>query len=902
MSVFDSIAYVARRVRAFVQREELASQLDEELDFHAAMIAERERGVDARDGSTRARKRVGNRTRIREDARDAWTFAFVERTLQDGRYALRGMVARPLFSATIVLTLALGIGANTAVFSLINWLLFQPVPGVTQPNRLVTIRFGSKDSLGSSWFLTSYPVLEDLRREVRTLRDIAGYERADVHISAGAPGSAWRAGGEIVSPNYFAVLGARPALGRVFSPDDATAIGSHDEVVISDRAWRAAFAADPTVVGRTILVNARPAVIVGVMRGGFLGPQLPGNTDYWVPVSMHPRIIPDYLPTKLLQDREATFMFQLIGRLRDDATISLADREVKSIYERVTAPTSGSRVSEPSIEPILSPGLGLPEYERGRVSGMVAVLGAVVVLVLLTACANTANLLLARGVSRRHEMAIRRAIGAGRGRLIRQHLTECAVLATLGGAAAVALAWALVRSLSNVRLIQTMLPLGIVDLDVRVIAFAFGCTLLSVGVFGIVPAVLSTRADPQTALRAGAYRTPAGARLRGALMALQMALSLILLVGAGLFLRTLANLRGVKLGVDVAAIATIGLDLSAQGYDATRTRSFYTDLLERLNREPATTAASLVWLPMFGEGAADGGFWRAEADSTASVDARINNVSPGFFGVAGVRILRGRTFRDDETVSRDTTGAQPVIVNAALAKQLFGPLDPVGRRLRRKYYASKEYEIVGVVADARTVRVAAEPEPYLYQPLASGFLPKRTTLMVRAATDVAAATAAVRRVVRSIDPTLPVFDVRPLSAQIDRQLFEQIALTRLTTVFATVAVLLAAVGLYGLLSFMITERTREFGIRAALGGRGRALVIPVLRSVTMLGAVGLLAGSAVAAATTKLVRNRLYGIDPLDIPTFLGAATLLAAIAVAAALVPAWRAAGVDPLVALRRD
>lgn len=895
---------LVRRLARVAKRDQLARQLDEELTVHADMLArdERQRGLPDVEASIQARRRLGNHTRIREEARDTWTVELLDRTAQDLRYAIRGIRSRPMFAATIVITLALGIGANTAVFSIVNWLLIQPVPAVRDAGRLVTVRFGEAFGEGRAWFPVSYPMFEELRRESHTLRDLAGYEPSDVHVAGTTGAGAWRAGAEIVSPNYFTVLGVRPQLGRLFSSNDAVAIGAHDEVVISDRAWHSAFAADSGIVGRTILVNAKPAVVIGVVPAGFLGPQLPGATDYWVPVSMHPRILPDFLPTKLLQERKrGTFMFQLVGRMRDNASVTAVQSEMTSLHRRLTSTARGQQ-SPDEPEPVVFAGLGLADFEHGRVREIVSVLGAVVALVLLTACANTANLLLARAVTRRHEMAIRRAIGAGRGRLVRQQVTECLVFAALGGVGALGLAWMLMRVISSVRLVSTMPPLGNVPLDSRVLLFTLACTVLTAALFGMVPAVVSTRAVPQSALRAGALRTRAGTRLRGALMAAQMALSLVLLIGAGLFLRTLTNLRGVRLGIDVAPVITTGVDLSAQGYTDAQVRTFFRNLLDRLARERGITAASVVWLPPFGRGAADAGMWRADRDSTAVVDARANMVTPGLFGATGIALQRGRTFSDDEILRTDSAAVQPVIVSAALARRLFGSTDPVGQRLRRKYRGPNEYEIVGIVADARTVDVRKGPEPFLYEPLGQSFLPKRVTLMVRSDSDPGAAVAAVRRVTRSLDATLPLFDVRPLAAQVERQLFEQIAVARLTTLFASVAVLLAAVGLYGLMSFVVSDRTREFGIRAALGARGASLVAPVVRSAAALGVAGIAVGTVVSVGLSGLVRNWLYGVEPLDAPTFAGAALLLAVVGIISTILPAWRVVRVDPLVALRRD
>ena len=901
MSAAANLRQLLKRVRLMVQRDRLARQLDEELEFHAEMLARdaQLRGLSVSDANVAARRRLGNRTRIREESRDAWTVGEVDRSLQDIRYALRSVQSRPGFAATIVLTLALGIGANTAVFSLVNCLLLQPVPGVTNARRLVMVRFGAADH---GWFPASYPYLEDVRRESRTLADVAGYERTDVHVTAGTADGAWRAGAEIVSPNYFTVLGVRQQLGRVFSPDDAVAPGSHDEVVISDRAWRGAFAADPGIVGRRILINARPAIIIGVAPKGFLGPQLPGATDYWVPVSMHPRILPDFLPRTLLQERSrGTFLFQFVGRMRDEATVASVQAELTALQARLT-PRARATASDDGPMPVVSAGLGLGEFEHARVKGIVAVLGAVVALVLLTACANTANLLVARGVTRRHEMAIRRAIGADRGRLVRQHVTESLVFASLGGVLAVALAWTLMRLIGTVRLVPSMPPLGDVPIDWRVLAFTVVATVVTAILVGAAPAMLSTRVDPQTALRAGTLRTYSGMRLRGALMAAQIALSLILLVGAGLFTRTLANLRGVRLGVVVQPTIITDLDVSAQGYTGDRTRAFFRDLLGEVQLDASVRAAAIMWLAPFGQGTADAGVWSTERDSSTAVDTRVNHVSAAYFAAAGIEIQRGRTFRDDETLRSDSSAVRPVVVSQLLATRLYGSADPIGRRLRRKYFGPNEYEIVGVVADARTVTVSRAPEPYLYEPIGQGFLSKRVTLLVRAAREPAAAVAATRRAIRALDPTLPVFDVRSLAAQIDRQLFEQIAIARLTMLFAVVAVLLASVGLYGLMSFVVNDRTREFGIRAALGARGATLVGPVIRSAATLGAVGIAAGAAVAVASAGLVRNRLYGVQPLDVATFVGAGLVLVAVAVIAVLVPAWRVTRLDPIIALRRN
>jgi predicted permease len=806
--------------------------------------------------------------------------------LQDLRYALRALHKSPGFTAAVVLTLSLGIGANTAIFSIVNALLLRDLPHVTRPEALLLIGRTVNDD-GFDTF--SYPDYVDLRDQTRTFQDIAAATNAPVHVSGTA--ATERARGGIVSGNYFAVLGTSPVQGRFFTPDEDRPSNPVSVVVLSAGLWQRAFGGRADIIGKTIRIDNHPFEVIGVAPAGFQGLTRGDQLDLFLPLSVQPVAMPEF--GSFINQREAVWL-QLFGRLRPGASLEQARTELATFGQQMVA---GSPTDRKGWGVSAATTSGFDPFTQANLVRFLRLLQGAVILVLAIACANVANLLLVRSAARRRELAIRASLGAGRGRIFRQLLTESILLSALGGIGGLVLAyWGsdLLRALPVLGFSET------IDLtpDTRVLLFTLAISLLAGVLFGLVPAMHAVRSDLAGELRQGAeIGRPRGARLRNALVITQVAVSLVLLVAAGLFVRTLQNAYAIDPGF-ATNVLVARLDVGLQGYDEARGRRFYTQLLRDLEATPGVRSASLALNHPFG-----GGFDTRIDAQGALIDPEHrgyrtdrNSVSPGYFETMGITILRGRGF-----TAQDVTTSTPVaVINEAIADRLWPGQEAVGKRFVRTW-GGPPLEVVGVARDAKYRNLFEDRRLTFYQPLTQDYHPA-LVVHLRPAGDPMTLAGPLQRAVRALDSELPVYRIQPLDERLAGSLGQQRTAATLIGGFGGLALLLAAIGLYGAVAYSAAQRTREFGIRIALGAQTPDVLRQVLREGILLALIGLAVGLVGAVTLTRVLRSQLFGVTPTDPLSFSVVSLLLLVVAVVASLVPAKRATRVDPMVALRSE
>ncbi len=812
--------------------------------------------------------------------------------LQDLRYGARALLKSPGFAVTAVLTIALGIGATTAIFSLVNALLLRPLP-VAEPDRLVQVEELRRG--GESAASYSHPRYAELRDgSGGVLAGLAAQGMSDMALRAGPQAESVM--GVYASGSYFGVLGIRPEAGRFFGAAEDRP-GSPDAVaVISEHLWRTRFGGERSAVGRTIHLNGQPLTVVGVAPRGFGGTFVAVQADVWVPIAMYPRL--NRQADEGTYERGRHIWLTLFGRLRPGTSAEHAQTVLGGVARR-SAPDLER--DPPPVGVRLQPLTGMPPSARGAVVGFMAMLLATAGLVMLIAGTNVAGMLLARATTRRREVAIRLAVGAGRGRLVRQLLTESLLLFGAGGAGGLLLAlWLadVITAFQPPLAMRIALDLGP---DARVLGFAL---LLALGTgvgFGLVPALRASRPDVLPALREGSGGRGAGrTRLRSAFVVAQMAMSLLLLVTAGLFVQALRSALATDLGFDPDGVVVADLNLRAQGFDEARGMDFHRRAVERIAALPGVEAVGAAqFAPMSGN--------RTSVDvetperpnpppspGQTPMNARYTVVDEGYFRALRISLVAGRAF-----TAADRKGAPPVVVvNQTLARRYWPGENPVGKRLR---VFREEHEVVGVARDGRYEELDEEPTAFLYLPMAQQGT-ERMTLFVRARTEPGATLAAVRREVAALDPDVPLQQAMPFPAMVGLTLFPQRMAAVLVGAFGLLGLALAAVGIYGVLAFHVGQRTQEIGVRLALGAGAADVVRMILRQGMLLVAVGVALGLAAALAATRLLAGFLHGVSATDPATFLAVPALLAAVALLASWLPARRAARVDPMTALRAD
>jgi putative ABC transport system permease protein len=798
--------------------------------------------------------------------------------LQDLRFGFRMLWKRPGFTAVAALVLALGVGANTAIFSVVNAVLLRPLP-YPGAERIVAFD-GVNPSKGITESNLSAPDFEDWRSEDRAFEGLSVYWTANASLTGGDEPERVALGR--VGGDFFRVMGVGAAAGRAVGPEDDKQ-GGADVAVIGHGLWRRHFGASPEVIGRRIEVSGRSYEVVGIMPPGFDFPQ---RAEIWAPARLD--------ASKEPRDNRS---YSVIGRLKEGVSLREAQAELDGLTARLAA-----------AYPPTNAGWGvqlktLKDNIVGPVRVMLLVLLGAVAFLLLVACANVANLTLARAAARRREVAVRLALGAGRWRVARQLMTESLLLSLLGGAAGVALSVWLVDLL--VALAPEDTPrISEAGVDASVLLFALGAAGLTGALVGLAPALQATRPDVQAALKEGG-RGAAGERggLRSLLVVSEVAISVVLLVGAGLLVKSFARLGSVNPGFDPAGVMTIRVALPSARYKEPRQKAeFYEKLLERVRAVPGVESAGAVLsLPLGGSNFSVGrSFIREGRPETPeeATNAGYQVVSPGYFGAARVPLVAGRDF--DE---RDGEGAtMVVVVNETLARQSFPGEDPLGKRI--KVWRDEKFtrEVVGVVGDVKSQTLDAEAGPQIYVPHKQDAGWGGLSLAVRAKGDPQSLVPSLRAEVRALDSNLPVFDVKTLGQVVDASLAYRRATAVLMAAFACLAAALAAVGLYGVISYAVTQRTREIGIRVALGARPGDVLRLVLRQGGALVVAGVALGALLAFAATRAMQSLLYEVSSADPAVFILVPLLLGAVALVACLVPARRAARVDPMVALRHE
>lgn len=799
----------------------------------------------------------------------------------DIRFAFRQLRRAPGFTIAAVLTLGLGIGVNATVFNWANRMFRHPLPGVDSSN-LYYLRWTFP---GGGRGSTSWPDYLETKKRSRALSQIAAARQ--IAFSLGEGSRPERIFGMLVSANFFETLGVRPQLGRTFVPAEDEGAGAHAVAVISDALWRHQLSADPGIVGRTIRLNTRSFTVAGVMPPGFLGSTVGLRHEVWVPVVMRGEIMGG---ASALTDREDRWL-EAYFRIAPGVTLQQATQELDSISAQLEPNSAATgRFVRADVIPIWKHG-------AGQVIGPVLlVMGGVAGMILLIACANAGNLLLARSAARRREIAVRLALGVSRSRLIRQLLVESAVLAALGAM----LALAAIPATSGL-LTRFAPPVDFsIDLNARpdwlVAAFTLGVAGLATLLFGFTPAWRAAGVNPAVDLVSDASGTVSGTRLRGALVVVQVALSVLLLSGAGLLLRSLGYAMAAAPGFDPRGVAVAGVDLFPNGYAGERSAQFVRQALERLARIPGVTNVSTVRrVPLSLSGNSTTGF---SADGYTQKPGEpmttfVHTAGPGYFTTMKTPLVAGRDLWES-----DGPASSPVIViNQTLASRYFAGTNPLGRHIR---FGGSAYTIIGVAADSKHQSLDEPAASAVYLNVLQRPVSETSFLLRTSGLDVSALTGAIRAELRAIDPALPVHSVRPLEDVIGAAYIAQRMGGWLLTLFGALALGLAVVGLAGVLAFSVGLRRREMGIRLALGATPAEVRNLILAGGMRLTAIGLAIGVALSAALSPLLGKLLYGVDPRDGVTLGGASVILAAAGMAAALVPARKAAGIDPLEAMR--
>lgn len=876
---------LSRRRRFDELHESIQEHLEEKIDELM------EEGLSREEAARQARREFGNVTLIEERSREVWQWPRLESFIQDLRYGARMLLKRPSFTLVAVLTIGLGIGANTAIFSLVNTILLRPLP-IAQPEQVVTLNFGTP---GHGVFpLVGYPEYKDYRDRNQSLVGLAAYGMAPVSLSSN--GINERVWGYYVTGNYFSLLGVGAALGRVITPEDDRAPGAHPEVMLSYKCWQQRFGADPQIIGRSVQIGGRNYTVIGVTPPGFRGTELASTPELWFPMMMKPGLEMGSGPLK-----GRTAPVSTVGRLKEGVSWAQAESDLNLIAAQLER--EYPQANKGKIVVLSQPGL-FGAAMRGTVLRFTAVSMGVVALVLLLACTNLVNLLLARASERHREIAIRLAIGAGRLRVLRQLLTESVLLALLGSALGLALAYGAIEFASvRMPVLFGFTPIEL-QLDWRVLLFTLTLALLTGILFGLLPGLQATRPDLIPALKnestIGGYRR---SRLQKVLVVAQMSLSLVLLLCAGLVLRGLQRAQQIDPGFNPRQAVEVSFDLGLQQYDQERGREFQRQALERVRSLPGLQAAALTArVPLTsGEGGGRGIFIERDEpkDATQAPIALTTSISLDYFRTMETRLLQGRDF-----TAQDNAQSPPVaIVNETFARRFWPGESPIGKRFNftNGNTKGKWIEIIGVAQDGKYASLGEQPTLFVYLPLAQNYESK-VTLIARGAGDLNQLMAAIRNEILGLDRHLSLYDVRTMVEHMDVPLFPARAAAMALGGFGALALLLAAVGIFGVMSHSVTQRAPEIGIRIALGADSKEIIRLIVGQGALMVGIGVVIGLGGAVLGTRLLANLLFGVSALDPLTFTGVTALLTATAFVACYLPARRATRVDPLVVLRQE
>ena len=876
-----------RRLWFFVTRWRRMQDLDEEMRLHVELraAANRRDGLQADEAARQAHLRFGNSLKLREEARDTWGLVELDRTAADLRHAVRRILQHPARAVVMILTLALGIGSTTAMFTLSDAMLFKPPPW-NRSGRVVWI--AGFEGRSTSPHHLSYPDYLRYRDRVTTLSGVAAEGGTAMSIGTRQP---QRVLGGLVSGNYFDVLGIPAQVGRTFAPDEDSAPGGHPVVVLSDALWTGQFGADPGVIGTGVTINGQPFTVIGVAPRGFTGAAFATNPyELWVPMAMQGVGMPR--GADLLTDTNQPWLL-VIGRLRDGIAAAEADAETRVIAGQMNSPATPEDHRK-SVRVLPMRG-GLTPSEQESLAVVFGLVSIVPTLVLVVACANAANVLVAHHSARRREFAMRRAIGASRGRLVRQLLSESFVIALMAGPAGFGASFALSAVIARIGDVPAEFS-ALLSPDSRTLLAAIVTAAGSVVIFGLLPAFTATRFDVLPILKDEGTTSTASrgsARVRRSLVVAQVALSFTLLVAAGLFFQSLSRTLRVDPGFDPQGVVIVSFDLDLQGYTPERRAAFAARLVERASALPDVTAAATAdILPLGGE--MYGGTLVSD-DAPSSSKASLASVSPRYFETLGLPLVRGREFSAAEA----SANAPVAIVNETVARTLWPGVDPLGKHVRPVESKEPFREVVGVTRDAKYLYLTESPLGAYYVPQS----PRSAgTLVVRTDGNPRTTLAAVTNVARDLDPDLPLFRAQTMEDRIRRTVNLRRALVSLLGVLGALTLLLASIGIYGVAAHSVSMRTREVGIRMSLGARSADVLRMIVRENLSLSLVGVVIGLGISAAGSTLLASYLFGVTPGDAATFVGGAFVLCGVSLVASYLPARRAARLDPLLALRRE
>jgi putative ABC transport system permease protein len=872
-------------LRNSTRKDQMDRELTEEVGSYVELLMEKKmkEGMNEKEARRAAMVEVGGIEQVKEEVRAGRTGFAIETFFQDIRYGMRSLLKKPGFTLTAVIALALGIGANTAIFSVINGVLLRSL-SYANPDRIVMLWEQSVISeIARLQNVVSPANFLDWQKQSTSFEQMAAVADQRVNLTGGGGGPE-EIKAQFVSQPFFAALGVQPLVGRSFLPEEDT-VGNDLVIILSHELWKTRFGSDPAIIGKQATISGRQRTIVGVMPPGFHF--LDNQVKAWMPLALNPAI--NY--------RETTGRYlRVVARLKHAVTMQQAQGELagiaKQLEQALPKYNTGWTVNV------------VPVHEQvvGEIRPILVVLFAAVAFVLLIACANVANLLLSRAASRQKELALRAALGAGRMRLVRQMLTESVLLALMGGVLGVLLAFWGIQFLVGFG--PDNIPrLSEVTLDLRVLGFTFGISLLTGVLFGLIPALQASRPDLNDALKEGSRGSTGGRgrTFRNVFVVAEVALALVLLIGAGLMIRSFMRLQSVETGFNPENVLTMRLQLPRKKYaDPHQIVDFFKQAQDRVAALPGVQAVGAIsYLPLTGGLASRDAFKivgqpAPKAGQEPGVEVRV--ITPTYFQAMGIPLLKGRLLNE-----RDVKESRVLLINETMAKRYFAGVDPVGKQMEVFWDGSGPDEIVGVVGDIREGALNKEPEPAIYwshprEPY-SGM-----ALIVRTSGDASRFGTAVQKEIRALDPDQPVADVRTMQQVISKSIARPRFNTLLLTIFAGVALLLASVGLYGVMNYSATQRTHEVGIRMALGATRADIMRLVVGNGMMLTLAGIVIGVLASWALTRVMTNLLFGITATDLPTFAAVSAVLATVALVANYIPARRATRVNPVIALRYE
>ena len=877
-------------------------------------------GMSPDDADSAARRQFGNTTLLQQRHRESRTFLSFSNVFQDVRYGLRVLVKSPGFTAIAIASLALAIGANTTIFSVAKSMLYDRL-GVPHPEQLRMLYwqaagqsavqsvwgdFDSSPEGGSKGSSFSYPVYRELSAHNQVMQELVAFQGDGMNATIG--GTARRVQAEMVSGNYYSGLNVRPQLGRPIEPSDEAAYGSGTVAVISEGVWERDFGRSPAVLGQTITVNQTPLTIVGVNPRGFTGADdSQASPDVFVPISMQPVLDPKG-PKSFLENTDIWWV-KVMGRVKPGVTEPQAQAVLSSQLEAAVRGTMTVKPGETMPRLLIGDGSRGNHISENGLTKPAFVLMTLTGLVLLLACANIANLMLARGAQRQREMSVRLALGAGRARILRQLLTESLLLASMGGLAGLLLGYVGRNTIPKLLTDAWDTNQVNVHFDWLVFGFTAAVTLATGLLFGIAPAWMATRSDVSSSLKESAQTATRRRKGTGgkAIVAFQIALSTLLVVGAGLFLRTLFALRSVDAGFRTDHLILFSINPPASRYAAGKDVQLQTRLEEDFAAIPGVQAVTAASVAYIGNGMSTGTFLPQgeSADQSKRQWEYLNVVGNSFFATMGVPMIAGRAFDAQDTA----TSPRVAIINQSLARKRFPNLNPLGKQFKTGDGAAGWVRIVGICADTRYMNLRDAPPPQFFllyrQQIDVGGMKSDAGGMnyaIRTPLEPAELAPALRQIVQKVDRDLPIVDIRTQQEQIDSAIQTERIFASLTAGFGLLALALACVGIYGIMAYSVANRRSEIGVRLALGAQPGQVRRMILRESTWLAVAGIVVGVGAALLLTRLVKSMLYGIQPYDLPTLASGVSILLAVALAASFIPARRAAGVQPMEALRHE